>query len=146
MKNVFGNIIARSFGGGVNLTAIEKELLELLPENLPPNIAKIIVQQIDLFNLVQREIDGRALNFYRLQRGKIDIASIPKIKTKKIETKLLSIAFEIEGESREFNATFTAIDGFFFCMNFSDDLRQYKKKSKLKVVKISKSWKSELVP
>ena len=145
MKNVFGNIITRTIGSGVSLTKIEKELLELLPINLPPNVAEIIIQQIDTFNLVQREADGRALNFYYIVKGKINRDSMPIIKTKKDETKLLAITFIIEKEPREFHATFTAISGVFFCMNFSDDLRSYKKKSKITVAKISKSWKSDLI-
>jgi hypothetical protein len=40
-------------------------LLEQLVASLPPPLRSAVESQFDAYNLVQREVDGRALNFYR---------------------------------------------------------------------------------
>ena len=66
VKRTFGNWITRFLRGGQNLTGAEHRLLCLLVENLPPHLRDTAERQFESYNLAQREIDGRALNFYRV--------------------------------------------------------------------------------
>ena len=63
MKRAFGNTITRLLWGGTTLNPVEHQLLERLVAELPTPIRMVAEQQLYACNLVQREADGRALNF-----------------------------------------------------------------------------------
>src|SRR5688572_21049146 len=107
MKDKFGNTFSRLLWGGVALSSIEKCLLQIFVERMPQKLRAVIEQQVDRYNLVQRESDGRAINFYRKEIF-VKNAGAPLFTTKLSETKLLSIKFRIEGEEKNFDANFWA--------------------------------------
>ena len=144
MKLEFGNNLQRFFGGGVKLWSIEKILLVKFFEYLPDGIRRTVEKQIDQYNLVQREINGRAVNFYCkkfLNSG----AKIPLLTTKVVETKLLSIQFKIPDEKNDLNANFWLVNGRFFSINFSHDMRPFKKVEKVNILDVKNSWRSNVI-
>lgn len=145
MKTTFGNSLTRLLNGGTTLTAIEKSLLKETIEALPPVLRSTTETQLDGYNLVQREIDGRALNFYRKQYGRVTRDDLPLLPVKKGETRLLALAFSIPGVPGSFHATASAIDGYFFCLAFSDDLRPFAARHDFSVTKVTESWRSGLL-
>jgi len=48
---------------------VEEDLLRLSLKDLPTALRSIVESHLNAYNLVQREVDGRALNFYRIKRG-----------------------------------------------------------------------------
>jgi hypothetical protein len=144
MRETFGNPISRLLNGGVTLTTIEKKILKATIEALPPILRSTAETQLGGFNLVQREIDGRALNFYRKKFGRVIRDGLPVLPIKKGEIKLLALAFSIPGRPDSFHVTATAIDGYFFCLAFSHDLRPFAACDNLSVTKVTESWRSSL--
>jgi hypothetical protein len=145
MKTNFGNPLMRFLRGGATLLPLEKKLLERLVQALPPILRTPTEIQLEGYNLVQREIDGRALNFYRIKLGRVMRTNLPALPIKAGEIKLLSLAFSFPGDSDCFHATATAIDRYFFCVCFSHDLRPFGACNDFSITEITPSWRSGLV-
>jgi hypothetical protein len=65
VKTNFGNAISRLLWGGVCLSRVESGLLQRMVDELPGKLRAVVEAQFETYNLVQREADGRAVNFYR---------------------------------------------------------------------------------
>lgn len=145
MKLEFGNLFTRLIWGGVRLLPLEQAVLTKLVESLPEQIREIVTTQLEACNLVQREVDGRALNFYRMVRGRVTREGVPNLPVKPGEVLLLKIAFNLHNHEQLLHATMTAIDRQFFCVNFSQDLRPLGKYTRVVVQNITNSWRSRVV-
>lgn len=64
MRTEFGTSLSRFIRGGVILSGLEVWALKALVSSLPPELQQVVEAQFQRYVLVQREIDGRALNFY----------------------------------------------------------------------------------
>lgn len=138
VKRSFGTALQRTLRGGVRLTDLEHELLEAFVDHLPDELAATVSAQPEGYTLVQRESDGRALNFYPARRNQ----HLPKLAVKESEAKLLRFRFQTEPHTDDLHATFVAIDGRFFCASFSHDLRVYKNVRLRRVEDVSQAWRS----
>ena len=144
MKTQFGSLMMRLLKGGVNLTPVEVQLLELFQSNVPPKIQIPLDRQIAAYNLVQREIDGRALNFYRIRRWKVYRDDLPKLPVSPGEIKLLSIELGDSAAPDAFYATFWAVNGYFFSMDLSKSL-EYTSPQQLQIRKVKQCWRSNVI-
>lgn len=63
-ENAVRHTLSRFLRGGVVLGALEGWALQTLVSSLPPELRQIVEAQFQRYVLVQREVDGRALNFY----------------------------------------------------------------------------------
>lgn len=144
MKSTFGNPLHRILHGGVRLRPVERKLLAAFLDRLPAPIRSTVSGQLDRYNLVQRENDGRALNFYRLRFGRATVDGLPLLICKATETRLLALKFRIDGSERAFDAGFWSVGGRFFCINFSDDLRSLPGSADIEIVDIRESWRGNV--
>jgi hypothetical protein len=145
MKTKFGNLVTRIFRGGVVLMPVEEALLRLSVKELPAALRPIVESHITAYNLVQREADGRALNFYRIKGGRVKRDDLQPLPIKPGEVKLLSVAFSIEANTKEMHATLSAVNKYFFCMAFSECLRPYKNSNRIFIKRVKQSWRSNIV-
>jgi hypothetical protein len=145
MNFEFGNLFTRLIWGGVRLLPLERAVLSLLVKSLPEQLREIVVTQLQACNLVQREVDGRALNFYRMVRGRASRAGVPDLPVKPGEVLLLKMAFRLPDDDRLLHATMTAIDRQFFCASFSQDLRPLGESTRIIVQGVTNSWRSGLM-
>jgi len=139
MKLVYGNKFYRALRGGVTLSPFELRALELCIQALPVDMAKVIIEQIEQFNLVQREVDWRALNFYKI-RGFRKVCEIrPLLALKSDDAPLVKVAFSIpNGET--INAVIHVFKGRFFSINFGASTKPVKDITELEIKKVTKSW------
>jgi hypothetical protein len=142
VKTIFGNLFTRLLWGGDSLTRLETTVLVRLVETLPPELRSPVIEQIDAYDLVQREVDGRALNFYQKQSRKDARAGWPALAIKPGEVVLLKMAFSIPQLAKPLHATMTAVDGRFFCLNFNKDLRPFADTLDIEVRTVKDSWRS----
>ena len=144
MKRRFGSIFTRSFlGSGSTLTDVEHSLTEELISRLPDSLKCIVESQIDAYNLVQREIDGRALNFYRVGLGRsLRMARIPVLEMDSEESPLIRISASVEGDPKPINATLTAVNGRVFCVAFGRRVDGYPTGTRVEVTGVKKAWRS----
>ena len=144
MKRAFGNAFTRLLWGGTTLNAVEHRLLERLVAELPPPIRVIAEQQLDAYNLVQREHDGRALNFYRKKNGNPNnMEGLPLLDSRIEEAPVIRLTASIEGFDRPLHAVLTAVHGRIFCMSLSEPAPGNPSAS-LEVLRVEQSWKANI--
>ena len=141
MKRRFGNVVSRLLYGGVILTSVEYALLESLIQGLPDGIRATVEAQFESYNLVQREIDGRALNFYRMIRGRADPGGIPLLKMSGEEAALIRLSAIVASDAQLIHASLTAVAGRAFSIAFS---RALPAEGKVHVVKVKQAWRSNI--
>ena len=139
---MFGSWWSRLIGGGTKLSHLEFEFLLLLIDALPEAMKSIVKTQFEAFNLVQREVDGRALNFYRMKGGKADTTGLPLLKTTQMEAPLVKITANISGESEAVHAVLTAVNGQAFSVTFSRRISNIRSGEILEVTRVKQAWRS----
>ena len=146
VKRTFGNWITRLLRGGHTLTDAEHRLLCLLIGELPPHLREAVERQFQSYNLAQREIDGRALNFYRVRLGRSGVLPVtPRLTSKLDVAPLVRIRATVVGEVEPLHAVLTAVSGRAFSVSFSRAVSERVKPEALSVDKVTQAWKSNLV-
>ena len=140
MKRTFGNFFTRLLWGGTMLTEVEFQLLQQLVTSLPPSLRSVVERQFAAYNLVQREIDGRALNFYR-RKGKRanNMEGLPLLGMTVGEATLVRLTANIAGETEPVHATLGVVKGRVFCMALS---RAIPSRGNVTVSGVKQSWRS----
>ena len=140
MKRTFGNFVERLLWGGTRLTDVEFGLLQQLVGPLPPFLRSTVETQFEAYNLVQREVDGRALNFYRKKGGKAsNMEGLPLLEMIVDEAPLVRLTASISGDTEPLHATLTAVKGRVFCMALSRPVRP---EGSVTVSDIKQAWRS----
>src|SRR4051812_44916289 len=117
MKRTFGNFLERLLWGGTRLTDVEFELLQQLVAALPSTLHWAVERQFEAYNLVQREVDGRALNFYRKRIGTANyMEGLPLLEMAVDEAPLVRLTARVSGETEPLHVTLNAVKGRVFCM------------------------------
>ncbi|HZM43429.1 MAG TPA: hypothetical protein VFC14_01270 [Burkholderiales bacterium] len=145
MKTQYGNVFTRLLWGGVSLNPFELAIVAKLLENLPTTLRFPLLGQMDQYNLVQREHDGRALNFYKKVRGKVTRDGLPPLPIKSGEVTLVKVAFNLNKEQTPFHATMTAVNQRFFCCSFSQDTRPLARMGISSIGRVTESWRSNVL-
>ena len=127
------------------LMPIEEALLRLSVEELPTVLRSIVESQINSYNLVQREVDGRALNFYRIKGRRVKRDDLQPLPINPGDVKLLSITFSIEANTKDIHATLSAVNKYFFCMALSECLKPYKNSDRIFIKHVKQSWRSNIL-
>ncbi|HZV37296.1 MAG TPA: hypothetical protein VFF96_00965 [Pseudoxanthomonas sp.] len=143
MKRQFGTFLTRLLRGAT-LTPAEHQIAERLVEELPNPLRDTVHSQFDAYNLVIREADGRALNFYRLIHGKQRPDSVPSFGMNGIAAPLIKMSFLALDDPNPIHATLTAVHGRAFCVSFNRRLDSYKTRLDLDTSRITRSWKSNI--
>jgi hypothetical protein len=143
MKRRFGTLITRLLWGGTTLTKLECLVVEAMIENLPEWLGKTVRSQIEGYNLVQREHDGRTLNFYRKLGGRPNnMEGLPLLNMNCEDAKLVGVTFRFADIDAKIDATITAIRGRMFCVSFDRALRTIKTKAPPIAEHVRHSWRS----
>lgn len=140
MKRTFGNFFTRFLWGGTKLTDVEFQLLNQLIESLPSSLHSVVEKQFDAYNLVQREIDGRALNFYRMKGGSANnMEGLPLLDMDIEEAPLVRLTANVAGDSELLHATLSAVGGRAFCMSLN---RAVRSEGDVIVSDVKQAWRS----
>lgn len=144
MKRHFGNLFTRLAWGGTTLTPIEHAVLRALVEALPHELRLVVEAQFDAYNLVQREFDGRALNFYRKKDGKPNnMTGLPMLKQQQREDAPLIRIKALVGTSQEpLHAVLTAVGGRAFCVSFNRSIGWKERAKPIQIEKVVQAWRS----
>jgi len=144
VKRQFGGLVRRLLRGGSTLSDAEYAVLCSLVDALPLDLRTIVITQLNSYNLVQRESDGRALNFYRFKNGSPSFTDdLPRLQMKTEESPLIRAKLSLEGEHEPLHAVLAAVRSRVFCISFSrppsDSARS------VRVLEIEQSWQSSVV-
>jgi len=144
VKRQFGGLGRRLLRGGTTLSDIEYAVMCSLVDALPPELRTIVSTQLNSYNLVQREIDGRALNFYRFKNGSPSFTDdLPQLQMKTEESPLVRAKFSLEGEQEPLHAVLAAVRGRVFCISFSRP--PGRSACLVRVLATEQSWRSSVV-
>jgi hypothetical protein len=142
MRTQFGTRLSRFLCGGVVLSALESWTLQSLVSSLPPDLRQIVEAQFQRYVLVQREVDGRALNFYPRRSEMKEVLSAPALQMEGEEAPLVRIKFSVAGHRRSMHAVLTAVLGRAFCVSFSNDVRPFSTALGFELESVEQSWRS----
>ena len=118
-------------------------MLVALVEALPDPLRKNVEAQFSAYNLVQRESDGRALNFYRERNGvPNNMTGLPLLKHKGTEAPLVRVTALIGQGHEPLHAVLTAVDGRAFCVSFSRSLGRDVSAEAVRVESTVQAWRS----
>jgi hypothetical protein len=148
MKRFFGARWSTWLRGGVLLTDFEWRVMDTLVSELPAHLREIVEAQFQSYALVQREVDGRALNFYpaglalrRLRKG-IWALPVPKLPMKCEVAPLLRVKITVDEPRAEVHAVLHAVNGRVFSVSFSEDVRPLRHASGFEVAHVTQAWRS----
>lgn len=142
-KTQFGSAFQRLLRGGVRLYPVEERLIERFILAMPDNFQVPLQQQLNAFNLAQREVDGRALNLYRIKGGQVFKDNLPPLPCHAGEVKLWRCHAGFP-DGKELHVVFTAVDRVFFGITTDQDIRPFRDLTDFTVNQTKQSWRSNL--
>jgi len=142
MRTQFGTRLSRFLRGGVVLSALEGWAVRTLVSSLPPDLQQIVEAQFQRYVLVQREVDGRALNFYPRRSEMTAGLSAPALQMEGEEAPLVRIKFSVAGHGCSLHAVLSAVLGRAFCVSFNKDVRPFAAASGFELENVEQSWRS----
>jgi hypothetical protein len=142
VKTIFGTTLSRLLRGGVLLSELELEIAKRLVSELPTDLRATVEAQFSAYELVQREVDGRALNFYPRRKDMRNRFPAPLLQMEVAEAPLVRMQFSLGNPSVVLHAVLTAVQGRVFCVSFSHDVRPFQNPAKLEVLKVVHAWRS----
>lgn len=148
MKRYFGAKWSTWLRGGVVLSDFEWRVLDALVSRLPAHLRDAVEAQFSSYTLVQREADGRALNFYppnntlrKLRKG-IWALPAPKLPMECEVAPLMRLKVKLEAPPAVVNAVLRAVNGRVFSISFGEDVRPLRGASGFEVVDATQAWRS----
>jgi hypothetical protein len=140
LKREFGTAVTRLLWGGTRLSRAERSLLEALVAALPPGLRQTVEAQFGAYNLVQRESDGRALNFYLKRGGKVTTDGLPLLSHKGTEAPLVRARAVAGG--RPLHAVLTSVQGRAFSLTLDRQLGAQERLQPVEVEDTIQAWRS----
>ena len=144
MKRHFGSFLTRSFlGAGITLTDVEYTLTDELICSLPHWLRTTVEAQMAAYNLVQREFDGRALNFYYRCSGRANcMKELPVLRMHGEKAPMMRITAQIGDDPDPVHATLNAVHGRVFCVAFNRRVGRYPPATTVLVTDRTDAWRS----
>lgn len=141
LRKAMLNKLRKMILGCTELTQFEEQSIKLCIENLPENLKGIAAAQLKEYNLIQREYDGRTVNFYKVKclRKVVNPNQLLPIKT----DDCVLIKLELKTISNErIGVTLHATGHRIFSASFSKDASNLGKIEGMRLEKLTKSWRS----
>jgi hypothetical protein len=145
VKREFGTKVSRLLQGGVKLTDAEHSIVCALVDALPPQLKCVVEHQFELYNLVQREVDQRGLNFYLKMGGTVSLEGLPLLSHKGIEAPLVRIRAKLGTTSTPVRAVLTAVNGRAFQVTLDRRLSVLEHLESVHVEETVQAWRSNFV-
>ena len=141
MKRFFGSPLLRLIRGGVVLHRAEYQIISVMVAELPEHVQRVVVRQFNEYTVVQREADGRALNFYKMGYfSSKPVQTSATLQGKAGEADLISVSALTPGQSEALHATLNVIGGRVFQVSFSRPVFDLKDGQALKMTKFTHAW------
>lgn len=142
MRTQFGTPLSRLLYGGVVLSKLEGWALHTLVSSLPTELKQVVEAQFQRYVLVQREVDGRALNFYPRRSELNGGLNAPLLQMNREDAPLVRIKISVANPSGTLHVVLSAVLGRVFCVSFNQDVRPFAGASGLEVQDVEQSWRS----
>ena len=97
----------------------EYQIISSMVAELPDHLRSTVESQFSEYNLAQREVDGRALNFYKMSLLSTKPTPPQAMLHSNKEAPLIRVSASTPGEAEPLHATLRAVAGRAFCASFS---------------------------
>ena len=141
MKSQFGSRLSRIIGRGSTLSPLEIAVLHALVAALPGSLRVVVEAQFNAYNLVQREVDGRALNFYCESR---DAKTLPLFAHKRETLPLVRITAATVSANEPLHAVLSAVNGRAFCVSFNRKPAPFEHRGVVKFEHVVEAWRGNV--
>jgi hypothetical protein len=142
VKRYFGSLLLRLIRGGVLLRQGEHQILSSMVAELPDHLRSSVENQFAEYNLVQREVDGRALNFYKMSLFSAKPLQVRAALHGKRQD-LIRVSASAPGEAEPIHATLKVVAGRAFCASFNRPAPELSDGRPLMITKVTHAWQSE---
>ena len=143
MKRYFGSLLLRVVRSGVVLRKNEHQIVASMVAELPDHLRGTVESQFNEYNLVQREADGRTLNFYKMGF----MSAKPRqpqnaLHGTKAAAPLMRVSVSTPGDTEPLHATLNAVNGRVFCVSFSKVVPESNLGQAISITKVTHAWHS----
>jgi len=139
-------VLTRLLWGGTTLRMAESRLLDIAVAELPPPIRTTVEAQLAAYNLAQREVGGRSINFYsKAISNARRTTTMPQLPTRQTEAPLVRIKVSFDNASEPVHAVLTAVHGRVFCLTLSRAITPKDDASSATLLDTVASWRSTVV-
>jgi len=142
VKREFGTWLSRLLQGGVKLSEAEYSIVCALVDALPTELKSVVEAQFAGYNLVFREVDQRALNFYLKKGGAVTTSGLPLLSYKGTEAPLVRITAKLGTSSAPLHAVLTAVNGRAFQVTLDRRLLDREHLERAHVEHTVQAWRS----
>jgi len=143
VKRYFGSLLLRLLRGGVVLRKGEHQIVSAMLAELPDHLRETVESQFNEYNLVQREADGRELNFYKmgLLSGR-PLQPRALLHGNSENAPLIRVSVSTSGAVEPLYGTLSVAAGRAFCASFSRPVPEVRREEALKITKVTHAWQS----
>lgn len=127
------------------LADTERRMVEALVAGLEPPIRSIVESQFEEYNLVQREVDGRALNFYRVRlfaRAPLSVSNSLDMATP--QAPLIKLEVAVGEDEKPLHAVLWAVNGRAFSVSFDRRPVRTVSAEPFRIITSRQSWRSSV--
>ena len=105
---------------------------------MPDHLRGYVESQFNEYNLAQREVDGRTLNFYKMSLFSTKPHQLQTVlHGKRTEAPLMRVSVSIPGDAETLQATLNAVAGRAFCVSFSRPVPETRDGQALEITKVT---------
>jgi hypothetical protein len=115
--SVIKSFVARLFGAGARLSALEKMILDSVKDHLDVRMRSLWDRQIATINKVQRLPEGVEVNFYRMKSGRPSFEEDLACPNKTTELLVAKVRVELSGMGK-LDAKVWCVKGFVFSIEY----------------------------
>jgi hypothetical protein len=118
------SFIARFFGAGARLSALEKMILVCVENHLDAPLRELWNRQIQAINKIQRLPEGVEVNFYRMKCGRPSFDEDLAFPNKTTELLVAKVQVELSGMGK-LDAKVWCVKGFVFSIEYSGSVSYF---------------------
>ncbi len=113
------SLISKLLGGGSQLSAVEKAVLDCVIGQLEASIVSLWDDQVQAINKIQRLPEGVEVNFYRMKGGRPCFPQELSFPNKAKELLLAKVRVELPGWQGKLDAKVWCVEGFLFSIEYA---------------------------
>lgn len=119
------SLISKLLGGGSQLSAVEKAVLDCVRRQLDAGMVSLWDGQVQAINKVQRLPEGVEVNFYRMKGGRPSFPEELSFPNKAKELLLAKVRIDVPGLQGQLDAKVWCVEGFLFSIEYAGSVSYF---------------------
>jgi hypothetical protein len=119
------SFLAKLFGAGSHLSALEKLVLDCVRAHLDASVAALWDRQVQAINKIQRLPEGIEVNFYRMKNGRASFDDELAFPNTTAELLVAGVQIGLPGGRHRLTASVWCIKGFLFSIEYDGSVSYF---------------------